>query len=41
LRDRKILIRWFGAPEVKDFLRITVGTQSEAAALVKAAREIL
>jgi histidinol-phosphate aminotransferase len=41
LRDRKILVRWFSAPEVKDYLRITIGTPAEAAALVKAAREII
>jgi len=41
LRDRKILVRWFSAPEVRDYLRITIGTPAEAAALVKAVREIL
>jgi histidinol-phosphate aminotransferase len=41
LRGKKILVRWFGAPEVKDFLRITIGTQAEAEALAGAAREIL
>jgi histidinol-phosphate aminotransferase len=41
LRDRKILVRWFSAPEVSDYLRITIGTTAEAAALVKAARLIL
>jgi len=40
LRDRKILVRWFGAPEVKAYLRITIGTPAEAAALVRAARAI-
>jgi histidinol-phosphate aminotransferase len=40
LRDRKILVRWFSAPEVKDYLRITIGTQREAKALVKAVQEI-
>lgn len=40
LRDRKILVRWFNPPEVKDYLRITIGTPAEAAALVAAAREI-
>jgi histidinol-phosphate aminotransferase len=40
LRERKILVRWFSAPEVKDFLRITIGTPAEAAALVKAAKTI-
>lgn len=41
LRDRKILVRWFSAPEVKDYLRITIGTTREAAALVRAAKSIL
>ncbi len=38
LRDRKILVRWFSAPEVRSFLRITIGTPAEAEALVKAVR---
>jgi len=41
LRARKILVRWFGTPAVKDFLRITIGTPAEAAALVKAVRAVL
>lgn len=41
LRDRKILVRWFRAPEVSRYLRITIGTATEAAALVRAARAIL
>jgi histidinol-phosphate aminotransferase len=41
LRERKILVRWFNAPEVKDYLRITIGTSAEAEALVAAARKIL
>ena len=41
LRDKKILVRWFSAPEVSNYLRITIGTQAEAAALVKAVRVIL
>lgn len=41
LRDRKILVRWFSAPAVKDYLRITIGTPAEAMALVRAARQIL
>ena len=40
LRARKILVRWFSAPEVKDFVRITIGTRAEAAALVAAAKII-
>jgi len=41
LRDRKILVRWFSAPEVRDYLRITVGTAQEARALARAAMLIL
>ena len=40
LREQKILVRWFSTPEVKDYLRITIGTPAQAAALVKAARKI-
>jgi histidinol-phosphate aminotransferase len=40
LRDQKILVRWFSAPEVSDYLRITIGTPAEAAALVRAARNL-
>jgi histidinol-phosphate aminotransferase len=40
LRDRKILVRWFSAPEVSDYLRITIGTSAEAAALAAAVRQI-
>lgn len=41
LREKKILVRWFNQPEVKDFLRITIGTAAEAEALVRAAKTIL
>ncbi|HSY20316.1 MAG TPA: histidinol-phosphate transaminase [Candidatus Acidoferrales bacterium] len=41
LRDKKILVRWFSAPEVNSHLRITIGAQAEAAAMVKAVRAIL
>jgi histidinol-phosphate/aromatic aminotransferase/cobyric acid decarboxylase-like protein len=41
LRRKKILVRWFSAPEIKDYLRITIGTPSEAAALVGQARKTL
>ena len=41
LRDKKILVRWFSPPELRDYLRITLGTPDEAAALVKAAQLIL
>ena len=41
LRNRKILVRWFSAPAVSNYLRITIGTQAEAEALVKAVLAIL
>ena len=41
LRRQKILVRWFDYPEIKDYLRITVGTDKEAAALLRAVRKIL
>jgi histidinol-phosphate aminotransferase len=41
LRAQRILVRWFNFPEVKDHLRITIGTPAEAMALVRAARKIL
>jgi histidinol-phosphate aminotransferase len=41
LREKKILVRWFNQPEVKDFLRITIGTPAEAEALARAAKAIL
>ena len=41
LRDEKILVRWFNLPEVRDYLRVTMGTPAEAEALVRAARKIL
>ncbi|MFO1486849.1 MAG: histidinol-phosphate transaminase [Verrucomicrobiota bacterium] len=40
LRDRKILVRWFSAPEVRKHLRITIGTDAEGNALLKAVRDI-
>jgi len=41
LRLRKILVRWFSDPLVRNYLRITIGTPEEAVALVKAAQALL
>jgi histidinol-phosphate aminotransferase len=41
LREKRILVRWFRAPETRAYLRVTVGAGSEASALLKAARQIL
>ncbi len=38
LRKRKILVRWFDQPAVRQYLRITIGTEQEMEALVKAVR---
>jgi histidinol-phosphate aminotransferase len=41
LRERKILVRWFSCPAVKDYLRITIGAEAEARALIRTAKAIL
>jgi histidinol-phosphate aminotransferase len=41
LRARKILVRWFDRPVVRDYLRISIGAEREVEALVKAAKAIL
>jgi histidinol-phosphate aminotransferase len=41
LRARKILVRWFELPEVREYLRITIGTDAEIDALLGAVRGIL
>lgn len=41
LRDHRILVRHFQKPRIEDWLRITVGSDSDCAALVTALGEIL
>ena len=41
LRERKILVRWFPYPEVRLYLRISVGTDLQAKALLRAVRRVL
>ena len=41
LRAQKILVRWFDGPETRDYLRISVGTETEAEALVLAVKRLL
>lgn len=41
LRERKILVRHFSNRRIAEFLRISIGTTEECAALVRALREIL
>jgi len=40
LRERKVLVRWFPFPETRDYLRITIGTEAEADALLRACRSV-
>ena len=40
-RARKILVRWWAYPEVKDFIRVTIGTDAEIDSLLRAAKRIL
>lgn len=41
LKERRILVRYFATPELRDALRITVGTDEEIDALLTALRELL
>jgi histidinol-phosphate aminotransferase len=41
LRARKVLVRWFSALDVKQYLRITIGTRTEMETLLQAVRKIL
>jgi histidinol-phosphate aminotransferase len=41
LRGEKILVRWFSYPEVRDYLRISIGTDDEVNSLLASARRIL
>lgn len=41
LRDRGILVRWWDKPRIRDYLRITIGTEEDMAALCEALRAII
>ena len=41
LRDQKIIVRWFSAPEVRDYLRITIGSETEMAAFLRVVKRLL
>jgi histidinol-phosphate aminotransferase len=40
-REQHVLVRWFKDPAIKDYVRITIGTDGEIDALLRAARKIL
>ena len=41
LREHKILVRWFSDARVKDYLRITIGSEREMVALRRAVKSVL
>jgi len=41
LRDRKILVRWFDEPVVRDYLRISIGTEKQVEILIASIKRIL
>ncbi|WOX04569.1 histidinol-phosphate transaminase [Microbulbifer pacificus] len=41
LRERNIIVRYFNKPRISEYLRISIGTDEEMAALVAACREVL
>jgi len=41
LRERKILVRWFNEPALRNYLRITIGTPADMQELVRAVKGIL
>ncbi|WP_319557316.1 histidinol-phosphate transaminase [Thiomicrorhabdus sp.] len=41
LRDRKIIVRYFNKERIDQYLRITIGTDAENAALIQAFKEII
>ena len=41
LRQQGILVRWWDKPEIENWLRISIGTQEEMEALVKALAELI
>ena len=41
LRARKILVRWFNSAGIRDYLRISIGTDREVDVLIRAAKTIL
>ncbi len=41
LRERGILVRWWDNPEIRDWLRISIGTDGEMAALAAALKELV
>lgn len=41
LREKGVLVRWWGRPEIENWLRISIGTDDDMAALVAALKELV
>lgn len=41
LRERGILVRWWDKPEIRDWLRVSIGTDEEMAALIAGLEELM
>jgi len=41
LRDRGVLVRWFNKPRIRDYLRVSIGTDTEMEAMCAACQDIL
>ena len=41
LRERGVLVRWFSRPALRDWVRVSVGSQDQMTAFLKAAKEVL
>ena len=41
LRERGILVRWFNKPRIREYLRVSIGTDQEMEAMCSACKEIL
>ena len=41
LRDRGVLVRWFDKPRIRDYLRVSIGTDQEMEAMCRACQDIL
>lgn len=40
LKEKNILVRWFNQPRIKNYLRISIGTQAEMEELIEAIKQI-
>ena len=40
LKDKQILVRWFNQPRIDNYIRISIGTQTEMETLIEALKEI-